>query len=110
MEDKNILPRLSRKMLESSFLSFSFLLLVDDVLSLLLLLDDDVLVVVVAIVEKHSRGCDLAMVLGEQLAVRSLGFVDGIMRRVVAEVATERDGSTTSEVFMRLQADCNNVV
>lgn len=108
MEDKNILPRLSRKMLESSFLSFSFLLLVDDVLSLLLL-GDDVLVVVVATVEKHSRGCDLAMVLGE-LAARSLGFVDGIMRRVVAEVATERDGSTTSEVFMRLQADCNNVV
>jgi len=109
MEDKNILPRLSRKMLESSFLSFSFLLLVDDVLSLLLLGDDDVLVVVVATVEKHSRGCDLAMVLGE-LAARSLGFVDGIMRRVAAEVATERDGSTTSEVFMRLQADCNNVV
>jgi len=108
MEDKNILPRLSRKMLESSFLSFSFLLLVDDVLSLLLL-DDDVLVVVVATVEKHSRGCDLAMILGE-LAARSLGFVDVIMRRVVAEVATERDGSTTSEVFMRLQAECNNVV
>jgi len=108
MEDKNILPRLSRKMLESSFLSFSFLLLVDDVLSLLLL-GDDVLVVVVATVEKHSRGC-VAMVLGE-LAARSLGFVDGIMRRVVAEVATERGGgSTTSEVFMRLQADCNNVV
>ena len=63
MEDKNILPRLSRKMLESSFLSFSFLLLVDDVLSLLLL-GDDVLLVVVAIVEKHSRGCDLAMLLG----------------------------------------------
>jgi len=108
MEDKNILPRLSRKMLESSFLSFSFLLLVDDVLSLLLL-DDDVLLVVAAIVEKHSRGCDLAMVLGE-LAARSLGFVDGTVHRVVAEVATERDGSTTSEVFMRLQADCNNVV
>jgi len=98
MEDKNILPRLSRKMLESSFLSFSFLLLVDDVLSLLLLLGDDVLLAV-AIVEKHNLGCDLAMVLGEL----------AIMRRVVAEVATERDGSTTSEVFMRLHADCNNV-
>jgi len=106
MEDKNILPRLSRKMLESSFLSFSFLLLVDDVLSLLLLGDD--VLAAVATVEKHSRGCDLAMELGE-LAARSLGFVDGTMRRVVAEVATERDGSTTSEVFMRLHADCNNV-
>jgi len=107
MEDKNILPRLSRKMLESSFLSFSFLLLVDDVLSLLLLGDDAL--AVVATVEKHSRGCDLAMLLCE-LAARSLGFVDGIMRRVVAEVATERDGCTTSEVFMRLHADCNNDV
>ena len=50
MEDKNILPRLSRKMLESSFFSCFVLLFV--VVFSLPLLDDVLLLVVAAIVEK----------------------------------------------------------
>lgn len=68
MEDKNILPRLSRKMLESSFLSSFFL-----VLSFPALLDDDVLslfVVVADIVEKYSFGCVL------EILARLLRFID----------------------------------
>lgn len=103
MEDKNILPRLSRKMLESSFLSSFFL-----VLSLPALLDDDVLlevvVVVADIVEKCNLGCELAIL------VRSLSFIDDtVLRRVVAEVVVVRERDGTSEVFMRLHTDCNNV-
>ncbi len=72
MEDKNILPRLSRKMLESSF--FSFLLLLLSVVLLPSVFSDDVLLFVLvlavaAIVEKKF-GCEHKMVL-EKLA-RSL--------------------------------------
>ena len=99
MEDKNILPRLSRKMLESSFLSSFFLVLS------LLLLDDDVLLslVVVAvadIVEKCNIGCVF------EILAKSLWLIE-VLRRVVAEVLRERDG--TFDVFTRLHTDCNNV-
>ena len=101
MEDKNILPRLSRKMLESSFLSSFFL-----VLSLPALLDDVllslVLVAVADIVEKYNFGCELA------IFARLLRLID-VLHRVVAEVVVVRERDGTSEVFTRLHTDCNNV-
>jgi len=108
MEDKNIFPRLSRKMLESSsFFSCFVLLLLVVVLSLRLLDDVLMLLLIAAIVEKSSLCCKLTMELRE--LARSLRFIDGMM--LVAEVATERDGCTILlfEVFMRLHIDCNVV-
>jgi len=61
MEDKNILPRLSRKMLESSFFSFLLLSVVLSPLPLFVFSDDVLLFVLVlagaAIVENRNRGC-----------------------------------------------------
>ena len=101
MEDKNILPRLSRKMLESSFLSSFFLVLS-------LLVDDDVLlslllVVVADIVEKCNIDCVL------EILARLPRLID-VLRRVVAEVVVVRERDGTSEVFVRLHTDCNNDV